>query len=48
MYILENANIMFLSFIVFELLSVEHGNPISHKNVYFNSVALLLRKYFNT
>ena len=24
---------MFLSFIRFELLSVENGNPISHKNV---------------
>ena len=33
MYILQTANIMFLSFIRFELLSVEHGNPISHKNV---------------
>ena len=30
-YLLENANIMFLSFIRFELLSFEHGNPISHK-----------------
>ena len=29
--ILEIANIMFLSFIRFELLSFEHGNPISHK-----------------
>ena len=31
MYLLESANIMFLSFIGFELLSFEHGNPISHK-----------------
>ena len=31
MYLLETANIMFLSFIRFELLSFEHGNPISHK-----------------
>ena len=31
MYLLEAANIMFLSFIRFELLSFEHGNPISHK-----------------
>ena len=30
MYLLETANIMFLSFIRFELLSFEHGNPISH------------------
>ena len=28
---LETANIMFLSFIRSELLSFEHGNPISHK-----------------
>ena len=31
MFILETANIMFLSFVRFELLSFEHGNPISHK-----------------
>ena len=31
MYRLETANIMFLSFIRFELLSSEHGNPMSHK-----------------
>ena len=32
MYLLESANIMFLSFIKYELfLSFEHGNPISHK-----------------
>ena len=30
MYLLGTANIMFLSFIRFELLSeIEHGNPIS-------------------
>ena len=28
---LKTANIMFQSFIRFELLSFEHGNPISHK-----------------
>ena len=28
MYLLETANIIFLSFIRFELLSFEHGNPI--------------------
>ena len=28
MYLLETANIMFLLFIRFELLSFEHGNPI--------------------
>ena len=42
MYLLETANIMFLSFIRFELLSFKHGNPVSHKNVKYNSVALLL------
>ena len=31
MYLLETANIMFLSFIRVELLNFEHGNPISHK-----------------
>ena len=42
MYLLETANIMNLSFIRFQLLSFGHGNPISHKNVKYNSVALLL------
>ena len=28
----KTANIMFLSYILFELLDVEHGSPISHKN----------------
>ena len=42
LYLLETANILFLSFIRFELLSFEHSNPISHKNVIHNSVALLL------
>ena len=42
MSLLETANIMFLSFIRFELLSFEHGNPISPKNMKNNSVALLL------
>ena len=31
MYLLESANIMFLSFIRYELWSFEHGNLISHK-----------------
>ena len=35
---------MFLSFIRFDLLSVEHGNPISHEMWLYISVALLLRK----
>ena len=39
MYLLESANIMFLSFIRYELLSFEHGNPISHK--IYNIILLL-------
>ena len=39
MYLLESANIMFLSFIKYELLSFEHGNPISHKM--YNIILLL-------
>ena len=39
MYLLESANIMFLSFIRYELLSFEHGNPISHKM--YNIILLL-------
>ena len=34
---------MFLSFIRFELLSFEHGNPNITQNMKYNSVALLLR-----
>ena len=33
---------MFLSYILFELLDVEHGSPISHKNVKCNSLGLVL------
>ena len=39
MYLLESANIMFLSFIRYEQLSFEHGNPISHKM--YNMILLL-------
>ena len=39
MYLLESANIMFLSYIRDELLSFEHGNPISHKM--YNIILLL-------
>ena len=39
MYLLESANSMFLSFIKFELLSFEHGSPISH-NTFVCFVAL--------
>ena len=33
---------MFLSYILFELLDVEHGTPISQKNVKCNSQGLVL------
>ena len=43
MYPLETANVMFLSFIRFELLSFEHGNPYHTKcEIYFCACALLL------
>ena len=42
MYLLETENIMFLLFIRFELLSFEHGNPISHKMCNIILWALLL------
>ena len=42
MYLLETANIKFLSFIRFELFSFEHGNPHIAQNVKYDSVALLL------
>ena len=38
----KTVNITFLSFILFELLDVEHGTPISHKNVKCNSLGLAL------
>ena len=38
----KTANITFLSYILFELLDVEHGTPISHKNVKCNSLGLAL------
>ena len=33
---------MFLSYILFELLDVEHGSPISHKSLKCNSLGLAL------
>ena len=39
MYLLESANIMYLSFIRYELLSFEHGNHISDKM--YNIILLL-------
>ena len=41
-YLLKTASITFLSYILFELLDVEHGSPISHKNVKCNSLGLAL------
>ena len=35
---------MFLSYILFKLLDVEHCSPISHKNVKVNSLDLELAK----
>ena len=37
-YIFKTASITFPSYILFELLDVEHGNPISQKNVKCNSL----------
>ena len=37
-YIVKTTSITFPSYIHFELLDVEHGNPISHKNVKCNSL----------
>ena len=41
-YHFKTASITFLSYILFELLDVEHGTPISHKNVKCNSLGLAL------
>ena len=41
-YLSKHASITFLSLILFELLDVEHGSPISHKNVKCNSLGLAL------
>ena len=41
-YLFKTASITFLSYILFELLDVEHGSPISHKNVKCNSLGLAL------
>ena len=35
-FLFKTASITFLSYILFELLDVEHGSPISHKNVKCN------------
>ena len=41
-YLFKTASITFLSYTLFELLDVEHGSPISHKNVKCNSLELAL------
>ena len=41
-YLFKTASITFLSYILFELLDVEHGTPISQKNVKSNSPGLTL------
>ena len=41
----KTASITFLSYILFELLDVEHGSPISHKNIKCNSLGLALAIY---
>ena len=41
-YLFKTASITFLSYILFELFDVEHGSPISHKNVKCNSLGLAL------
>ena len=41
-YLFKTASITFLSFILFEFLDDEHGNPISQKNVKCNSQGLAL------
>ena len=38
----KTASIAFLSYTLFELLDVKHGNPISHKNVKSNFLDLAL------
>ena len=38
----KTASIKFLSLILYELLDVEHGSPISNKNVKCNSLDLAL------
>ena len=40
--IFKTASIALLSYILFELLDVEYGSPILHKNVKCNSLGLVL------
>ena len=41
-YLFKTASITFLSYILFELLDVEQGSPISHKTVKCNYLGLVL------
>ena len=41
-YLFKTASITFLSYILFELLDVEHGSPILHKKVKCNYLGLLV------
>ena len=41
-YLFKTTSITFLSYILVELLDVEHGSLISHKNVECNSLGLAL------
>ena len=41
-YLFKTASITFLSYILFELLDVEYGTPISQKNVKCNYPGLTL------
>ena len=41
-YLFKTASVMFLSYILFELLDVENGSPIKCKNVNCNSLGLAL------
>ena len=43
-YLLTTASLTFLSYKLFELLDAEHGSPISHKTVKFDSLGLALAK----
>ena len=43
-YLFKTASITFLSYILLELLDIEHGSPISHKNEILNSLGLALAK----
>ena len=44
-YLFKTASLTFLSYILFELLDVGHGSPISHKKVKCNSLCLALAIY---